>query len=130
MNEESVAKLLRLTDQTSEAFHSTTTPGERATIRATHDDSDKPAVVFPAANGEEALLAFAADGVKALADEIQCVVDQRVEEMYRQALEVYYKAEELARDPEHAHLIEHVEAMRRAHQAQYGCPIPPIRSTD
>ena len=48
-----------------------------------------------------------------------------MEELYRKGLEVYYAAEDLARDPAHAELIPHVEAMRRAHEAQYGRPIPP-----
>jgi hypothetical protein len=41
------------------------------------------------------------------------------------ALAVYYAAEELARDPAHANLIPHVEAMRSAYEAEYGRPIPP-----
>jgi hypothetical protein len=38
---------------------------------------------------------------------------------------VYYIAEELAKDPAHAELIQHVEAMRKAHEKQYGKVIPP-----
>mgnify|MGYP006137632743 CR=1 FL=1 len=34
-------------------------------------------------------------------------------------------AEELARDPENAHLIPHVEKMREAYLSSYGRPIPP-----
>jgi hypothetical protein len=50
-----------------------------------------------------------------------------MEEAYRWALDAYYTAEELARDPAHAELVPHVEAMQRAHEAQYGKPIPPKR---
>ena len=67
----------------------------------------------------------AADALEALADEIQFFIDRRMEEAYRKALDVYYTAEELARDPEHAELVPHVEAMRRAHEQQYGKAIPP-----
>lgn len=41
------------------------------------------------------------------------------------ALEIYYAAEELARDPEHAELIPHVARMREAYERDYGVPIPP-----
>lgn len=41
------------------------------------------------------------------------------------ALKVYYVTEELAKDPVNAHLIPHVEAMRRAYENDYGVPIPP-----
>ena len=41
------------------------------------------------------------------------------------ALEIYYVAEELAKQPENAHLIKHVEEMQRAYQAEFGKPIPP-----
>jgi len=44
------------------------------------------------------------------------------------ALRIYYAAEELARDPANAHLIPHVEAMRRAYEHDYGVPIPPCTS--
>jgi len=41
------------------------------------------------------------------------------------AMKVYYAAEELAKDPEHAELIPHVEKMREAYSSFYGKPIPP-----
>jgi len=43
------------------------------------------------------------------------------------ALEIYYAAEELARDPAHADLIPQVAAMRQAYERDYGRPIPPRR---
>jgi hypothetical protein len=39
-------------------------------------------------------------------------------------MEVYYSAEELARDPANAHIIPHVEAMRAAYEKDFGHPIP------
>jgi len=73
----------------------------------------------------DALLQFAADAVGELAAEMRTIIDQRMEKLYREVLEVYYAAEELARDPEHADLIPHVEAMRRGHERDYGGAIPP-----
>ncbi|HYK04607.1 MAG TPA: hypothetical protein VE974_22840 [Thermoanaerobaculia bacterium] len=44
-------------------------------------------------------------------------------------LDIYYAAEELARDPEHVHLVEHVEKMRRSYEAEEGRPIPSKEET-
>jgi hypothetical protein len=59
-----------------------------------------------------------------LARQIETVIAQRMEQAYAQALHVYYVAEELSRDPANAELLPHVEAMRAAHEEQYGYPIP------
>jgi hypothetical protein len=40
-------------------------------------------------------------------------------------LNVYYATEELVKDPANAHLIPHLEAMRKAYEDSYGKPIPP-----
>jgi len=40
------------------------------------------------------------------------------------ALGIYYAAEELARDPAHAELIPHVEAMRQAYEREVGRMVP------
>lgn len=42
-----------------------------------------------------------------------------------QALEIYYTAEALARDAEHADLIPVVERLRQAYQHDHGRAIPP-----
>jgi hypothetical protein len=65
------------------------------------------------------------EALESLADDVHTAVEEARETAYQQALKVYYAAEELARDPEHAELIAHVEAMRQAHQNSYGRPIPP-----
>jgi hypothetical protein len=70
------------------------------------------------------LLAIQA-GVQLLADELRDEVDRREAWLYRKSLEVYYAAEELARDPLHADLIPRVEEMRRAYEESYGTAIPP-----
>jgi hypothetical protein len=40
------------------------------------------------------------------------------------ALEIYYAAVELAKDPEHAHLIRYVEQMRAVYRRDFGREIP------
>jgi hypothetical protein len=86
--------------------------------------------VYAAGSREEATAAFTRDALGTLVDDIQSVVDARTQALYRQALDVYYAAEELARDPGHAHLAEHVEAMRLAHEREYGHPPPPRGARD
>ena len=114
-------ELLKVANEASTAFGTTMSEAERASIVAA-----RPATpVHSTMNPEDALLQFAADGLGELADAIQTIIDQRMEKLYRQALEVYYAAEELARDPAHADLIPHVEAMRRGHERDYGRAIPP-----
>lgn len=69
------------------------------------------------------------EALESLADDVHTAVEEARETAYQQALDVYYAAEELARDPEHAELISHVEAMRQAHQNSYGRPIPSKEAT-
>jgi hypothetical protein len=66
-----------------------------------------------------------ADALESLASDVQTAIDRARAEATEKALEVYYTAEELARDPAHADLIPHVEAMRRAYEKDHGKPIPP-----
>jgi hypothetical protein len=115
-------ELLDVANLTSTVFQATMSDPERASLAA-----DRPAtpVVRSTMNPEDALLEFAAEGLTDLAASMRTIIDQRVENVYRQALEVYYATEELARDPANAHLIPHVEAMRRGHERDYGVPIPP-----
>ena len=47
-----------------------------------------------------------------MANELRTAIDEANAKLIAQALEAYYVAEELARDPAHADLIPHVEAMR------------------
>jgi hypothetical protein len=39
-------------------------------------------------------------------------------------LDLFYDLKEAVREPENAHLIEHVEQMRAAYERDYGRPIP------
>jgi len=56
---------------------------------------------------------------------LRAIVERRHQAAYEESLRVYYIAEELAGSGEHPELIPHVEAMRSAHEKQYGKPIPP-----
>lgn len=69
--------------------------------------------------------AAVADGLSSLADDLSAALDHARNVATAKALEIYYVAEELARDPEHAHLIAHVERMRAAYESEHGRPIPP-----
>lgn len=113
-------ELLNVANLTSTAFQATMSEAERASLAAA-----RPAPpVRSTMNPEDALLEFAADAVGELAAEMRTIIDQRMEKVYRDALEVYYATEELARDPANAHLIPHLEAMRRGHERDYGRAIP------
>ena len=65
-----------------------------------------------------------ADGLESLTRELEAAIDYAHELAKAKALEIYYTAEELARDPEHAELIPHVERMREAYERDYGVGIP------
>ena len=62
--------------------------------------------------------------LESLADDISAVVARKRAEAVEMALRVYYAAEELSHDPEHVHLIEHVEKMRAAYEREFGRAIP------
>ena len=124
MKEETAAEVFRVVNGMTEAFQSTVTDEERASLEAKHAD-DPEAAAYAASNAQEALFEFTIDALGTLAEDMQAVLDGRVQSLYGQALEAYYVAEELARDPEHAHLAAHVEAMRLAHERDYGHPPPP-----
>ena len=68
------------------------------------------------------------EALESLADDVGAVVQEKRAKLLAQALEIYYTAEELARNPEHANLIPHVEEMRRAYEKEYGKPIPPKKA--
>ncbi|HJQ40294.1 MAG TPA: hypothetical protein VKB93_24380 [Thermoanaerobaculia bacterium] len=80
---------------------------------------------LPLETAEDFEYAAVAAGLQSLADDLSAVIEQKRARAEEQALEIYYAAEELARDPEHADLIPHVERMREAYQHDYGCAIPP-----
>ncbi|PYQ32084.1 MAG: hypothetical protein DMF56_03025 [Acidobacteria bacterium] len=124
-----VEAVMRVVGEAAVTFEAGLTPEDKAALKNRKFDDSAPEIVYSIDERDQAMSDFdalaAADAMSALADEIQFVVNRKMEMAYRQALEVYYTAEELARDPEHAELVPHVEAMRRAHEEQYGMPIPP-----
>ena len=65
------------------------------------------------------------DALQSLADDVHAGIEEKRAKMMEKALEIYYVAEELAKQPENAHLVKHVEEMQRAYQAEFGRPIPP-----
>lgn len=65
------------------------------------------------------------DALQSLADDVHAGIEEKRAKMMEKALEIYYVAEELSKQPENAHLIKHVEEMQRAYQAEFGKPIPP-----
>jgi hypothetical protein len=72
--------------------------------------------------------AAAIEGNESVRKEISAAVEAAEEKLLNDAMNVYFAAEELARDPEHANLIDHVNQMREAYQQSYGTPIPPTRA--
>ncbi|MEA2491650.1 MAG: hypothetical protein QOH21_3442 [Acidobacteriota bacterium] len=71
-----------------------------------------------------------ADALESLADDARALAAAAIESAVEQALDVYYAAAELARQPEHANLIPHMENMRRAYHEQYGHAIPTKEETE
>ncbi|HVE70311.1 MAG TPA: hypothetical protein VNI54_03005 [Thermoanaerobaculia bacterium] len=68
--------------------------------------------------------AAVADGVESLLHELEAAIDHAYALATAKALEIYYTAEELSRQPEHAELIPHVARMREAWEEEHGRPIP------
>lgn len=80
---------------------------------------------IPLETAEDFEYAAVAEALQSLADDLGAAIEKKRAEVTAKALEVYYTAEELARDPEHAGLIPHVERMRQAYLNDHGHPIPP-----
>lgn len=124
--------VLQTVSEARVSFQSTLSPEEWATLPpepAHRDLATLPQTALSPAHIEQAETDFellaAADALETLAQQIELVIAQRMEEAYGEALHIYYVTEELSRDPAHAAaLLPHVEAMRAAHEEQYGYPIP------
>jgi len=98
---------------------------DEAPPRPAHDGRTSALDGFPLETAEDFEYAAVAAGLQSLADDLSAVIEQKLARAEEQALEIYYSAEELARDPEHADLIPVVERLRQAYQNDYGRPIPP-----
>lgn len=62
--------------------------------------------------------------------EVEAVVQAKKQRLFEKVLDIYYAIEEATRDPENAHLIPHLEAMRAAYLRDYGHPIPTKEETE
>lgn len=116
------------------SFQTFLTPEDRAALPP--EATDRELVLLPQTALSPAQLAqaetqfelvAAVNALETLAVEIEVVIARRMDELYAEALHIYYATEELSRDPAHAALLPFVEAMRAAHEQQYGRPIPPRR---
>ena len=123
-----VAAVLRIVSDIQTTFDASLTPEERAALpQQSLPAADRPPVysVYEQERAlEEFALTTAAESLELVAGQVEALIEHKLAATYRMALDVYYEAEKLSRDPEHAHLVEHVENMRRAHQEQYGRGIP------
>lgn len=80
---------------------------------------------YDAFSMEEFELMAIADGLQAFAEDLHETLEEQHAKIMVKAMEVYYTAVELSKDPEHADLIPHVENMRAAYVKQHGHPPPP-----
>lgn len=123
------AEIMRVVANASAGFDATLTADERAALEKLSANDGDQGVVYSTLERDQALEDFellaAADSLQILADQIRATIERRAEELYQKCLHAYYVAEELAKDPANAHLIPHVEGLRKAHLASYGKPIPP-----
>jgi hypothetical protein len=105
------------------------TPPRPTGKNATHDG-----LMYAGPMDADAIAAFdyqaVADGFEAFANELRAAIDDAAAKAFDQAMDVYYAAEELAKDPEHADLIPHVQEMREAYERSYGKPIPSREETE
>jgi hypothetical protein len=65
------------------------------------------------------------DTLESLAADVHAIVEEKREALMAKVMEIYYAAEELSKDPEHADLIPQVEQMRAAYRKDFGTEIPP-----
>jgi len=77
---------------------------------------------------QEAMEAFEmetlAEALESFADELSESIETARQKALEKALEIYYAAEKLAKDPEHADLIPYVEQMREIYRRDFGTDIP------
>lgn len=123
------AALLQVVSEATASLSAALTPEERAGMRERAAVDGEASMMYSVDQRVQAMDEFellaASDALETLAADVRAFVERRYEEVLRKALDVYYVAEELARDPAHADLVPRVAAMRRAFENQYGRPIPP-----
>jgi len=102
-------------------------PGIEVAPRPTchHDGRSLLPDGFPVETEQDFEDAAVIDALQLLIGDIEGIVKKKEARLLEDALKIYYITEELARDPANAHLIPHVEEMRRAYEREFGKPIPP-----
>lgn len=71
------------------------------------------------------------EALESMADDVQAIIDEKMERAYELALDVYYAlVVEVARDPANSQLVEQVEKMEQAHKRSYGRPVPSKEETE
>jgi hypothetical protein len=79
-------------------------------------------------DSEEAMELFEMEtlavALESFAGEVSAAIDDAQQKAMVEALKIYYAAEELAKDPEHAHLIPYVEQMRAIYRRDFGKDVP------
>jgi len=79
-------------------------------------------------DSEEAMELFEMEtlavALESFAEEVSAAVEDAQQKAMAEAMKIYYAAEELAKDPEHAHLIPYVEQMRAIYRRDFGKDIP------
>lgn len=79
----------------------------------------------PLLNEQEFDLLAIADAVQALGEDLQAVLDEKMDTVEQAALRVYWTGVELVKDPANAHLKPMLEEMRAAYERDTGEPEPP-----
>jgi hypothetical protein len=125
-------KTIEVMEKTNAALNATMKPEERAAVEAmmTRMAETRPAAAYAASENasadEDFELTTAAEATEAMMNRIHAFLEVRQQWLYEYALKVYYALEDaLAKDPENESLLKHAENMRRAHESQYGKPLPP-----
>jgi hypothetical protein len=89
---------------------------------------DTAAVTTLLSGDDEAMELFEMETLANALESFACELSDSIETAQQQAmsgaLEIYYAAEKLAKDPEHAHLIPYVEQMRAVYRRDFGTEIP------
>jgi hypothetical protein len=65
-----------------------------------------------------------ANALESFAGELSDSIETAQEQAMAGALEIYYAAEKLSKEPEHAHLVPYVEQMRAVYLRDFGTEIP------
>jgi hypothetical protein len=65
------------------------------------------------------------DALERLAEDVYAVAEHKEAKLIESLLEVYYAAEEAARDPANAEFLPHLQKVRDAYEHDFGEPIPP-----